>query len=297
MNIDHLRLFQRIAITRNISLAGKELGLSPAVASSHINKLEDALGVRLLHRTTRQVTLTEEGRAFLPHAEDVLASMEAARAAVGAGSESPTGTLRLSASASFGRMHLTPALSGFLHTYPGIKLDLRFSDTMIDMVEGGFDVAVRIAALHDSSLIARKLAPDQRIVCASPAFIKQWGEPHSPQALADYPCITLAGLDSWSFKTEAGVATVKVSGPVRADNGEVVRALCEQGLGVAIGSVWNVYEHVREGRLVPILKAYPLVSEAAIWAVYPSSRLLAPKVRAFIDYFSDYFKAPIYWDN
>ncbi|NHN38044.1 LysR family transcriptional regulator [Pseudomaricurvus alcaniphilus] len=297
MNIEHLKLFVRLAITHNISSAGQELGLSPAVASSYIIKLEEGLGVRLLHRTTRKVSLTEEGKAFLPHAEDVLASVEAARASVGAGSASPRGTLRVAAPASFGRMHLVPAMGGFLARYPDLTVDLRLSDSIIDMVEGGFDIAVRNSELKDSTLIARKLAPDQRIVCAAPDYLARYGEPESPQALQQHQCITLMGLESWTFETPDGQFTSKVNGSFRTDNGEAVRDACVSGLGITLSSTWSIYQHLQRGELVQILRNYPLVSNTAIWAVYPSSRLLAPKVRAFIDYFAECFGDAPYWDR
>ncbi len=297
MNIEHLKLFIRLSATHNISQAGQELGLSPAVASAHISKLEEGLGVRLVHRTTRKVSLTEEGKDFLPHAEEVLASVEAARAAVGAGKGLPSGTLRVSASASFGRMHLVPALQGFLASYPDLNVDLRLSDSIIDMVEGGFDIAVRIAELKDSSLIARKLAPDDRILCASPAYLAQHGTPESPNDLNDHSCLTLMGLDQWTFATSEGERTVKAKGSLRTDNGEAMRDASVAGLGISIGSKWSVYQHLQRGELVQVLEDYPLVSDTAIWAVYPSSRLLAPKVRVFIDYFAECFREPLYWDK
>lgn len=196
MNTDHLRLFLRVAATHNISSAGAELGLSPAVASVHLNKLEESLGVRLVHRTTRRVSLTEEGLAFFHHAEDVLSSVEAAKASVGAGSESPSGTLRVAAPASFGRMHLIPALKEFTQQHPNLNIDLMLSDTIIDLVEGGFDIAIRNSELKDSSLIARKLANDRRILCASPGYLASQGEPKTPQDLTSHNCITLFGLDN-----------------------------------------------------------------------------------------------------
>ena len=297
MNIEHLKLFVRLATTQNISQAGYELGLSPAVASLHINKLEDGLGVRLLHRTTRKVSLTEEGLAFLPHAEDVLASVEAARASVGAGKVSPSGTLRVTAPASFGRMHLVPALEGFMDRYPDLSVDFRFSDSIIDMVEGGFDIAIRNAQLKDSSLIARKLAPDRRILCASPDYLARHGEPQSPADLKDHACVNLTGLENWVFQTPDGPVTIKATGRLRTDNGETMRDASVAGAGISINSTWSVYQHLLSGELVQILKDYPLVSDAAIWAVYPSSRQLAPKVRAFIDYYAACFAPPIYWDE
>ena len=278
-------------------MAGKELGLSPAVASAHINKLEDGLGVRLIHRTTRKVSLTEEGTAFLPHAEDVVASVRAAHASVGAGSTSPIGTLRVAAPASFGRMHLLPALNDFFVRYPDLSIDLKLSDSIIDLVEGGFDIAIRNSELKDSSLIARKLAPDTRILCASPNYLAKYGEPKFPDELNFHQCITLMGLDNWYFQTEKGQFNIKVKGRLRTDNGEAVRDACINGLGITINSKWSAYQQIKSGELVQILKDFPLTSNTAIWAVYPTSRLLAPKVRAFIDYFSEYFGDTPYWEQ
>jgi DNA-binding transcriptional LysR family regulator len=297
MNIEHLKLFIRLAATQNISQAGQELNLSPAVASTHISKLEKALGIRLVHRTTRKVSLTEDGQVFLPHAEEVLASVESARAAVGDGNLVPRGTLRLTAPASFGRMHMMSTLSDFLAKYPELTIDFRLSDSVVDLVEGGFDLAIRNAELKDSTLIARKLAPDNRIVCASPDYLIKFGEPVSPEELAAHQCINLVGLENWQFETTDGQVSVKTKGRFRTDNGEAARKACADGLGIAIASTWNVYRQLERGELKQILNDYPLVSDTAIWAVYPSSRLLACKVRAFIDYFSDYYGATPYWDE
>lgn len=297
MNIAHLKLFVRIASTHNISLAGEEMKLSPAVASSHINKLEEGLGVRLIHRTTRKVSLTEEGQAFLQHAEDVLASVEAARASVGAGSLLPSGTLRVAAPASFGRMHLIPALSDFMQAFPQLKIDLRLSDNIVDLVEGGFDIAIRNSELKDSTLVARKLANDKRIVCASPKYLAQAEPLINPQQLDQHNCITLMGLDNWHFLSNGKMSNIKVTGNFRTDNGEAIRDACIEGLGITILSTWTAYQQLKSGELVEVLPEHTLDSHTAIWAVYPSSRLLAPKVRAFIDYFSEYFGDTPYWDK
>ncbi|WP_117233142.1 LysR family transcriptional regulator [Vibrio maerlii] len=297
MNIEHLKLFVRLASTHNISLAGQELGLSPAVASAHINKLETALGVRLVHRTTRKVSLTEEGEAFLPHAEEVLGTVEAARASVGVGNQVPTGTLRVSAPASFGRMHLIPALQEFMDSHLGLKIDCRLSDSIVDLVEGGFDIAIRNAELKDSSLVARKLTTDNRILVASPEYLIKYGKPSHPKDLEEHHAVLLAGFESWTFNTPEGELTIKPKGSFKADNGEAVRDACVHGLGVTLSSTWCIHEHLKRGELVPILEDFPLVSNSAIWAVYPSSRLVPPKVRAFIDFFIEYFGTPPYWDT
>ncbi|EAQ65854.1 transcriptional regulator, LysR family protein [Marinomonas sp. MED121] len=297
MNNEHLKLFIRVAATNNISLAGSELGLSPPVASMHINKLEESLGVKLIHRTTRKVSLTEEGREFLPHAEDVINAVNSAKASVGAGSFTPQGTIRVTVASSFGRMHVVPALKAFLALNPQLKVDLRQSDSIVDMVEGGFDVAIRNASLNDSSLVARKLAADRRIICASPEYIHEYGEPKTPEALLAHNCINLIGIDYWDFKTPQGNVRIKPKGSMRSDNGESTRDTCIDGMGITISSVWCAYQALEEGKLVQVLKDYPLASDTAIWAVYPSSRLLAPKVRAFIDFFVDYYGDLPYWER
>lgn len=296
MNIEHLKLFIRIAACHNISLAGKELGLSPAVASSHINKLEESLGVRLIHRTTRKVSLTEDGVAFLPHAQEVLSSVDVAFASVGSGNMSPSGRLRITAPASFGRMHLIPALNGFMAQYPDLNLDLRLSDSIVDMVEGGFDVAIRNAALNDSSLIARKIAQDTRLVCASPDYLNKHGTPKQPSDLLNHQCIDLMGLDTWTFQTNEGDQSIKIKHFLRADNGEAIRDAAINGLGLTICSQWCAYKAIQAKQLVPVLTNTPLVSNTSIWAVYPSSRLLAPKVRVFIDYLKTHFGETPYWE-
>ena len=297
MNLEHVKLFVRIAALNNISLAGKELGLSPAVSSAHMNKLEKDLGVRLIHRTTRRVSLTEEGKAFLPHASDLLDSVETARAAIGSGTINPQGKLRVAVSASFGRLHLIPALGRFLQQYPELRVDLYLSDSVMDMVEGGFDIAIRDAELHDSTLVARKLAPVSRILCASPAYLAKFGEPKTPEDLANHQCVNLIGLETWTFDTPAGLTSIKTHNRVRTDNGESARDAAVNGLGITLSSTWCCYQQIQQGDLVQVLKGYPLVSNTTIWAVYPSSRLVAPKVRVFIDYFADFFGDTPYWDK
>ena len=296
MNVEHLKLFVRVAATNNISLAGKELGLSAAVSSAHINKLEEGLGVRLIHRTTRRVSLTEEGVDFLPHAREVIECVELARSSVGSGSLSPQGTLRVTAPASFGRMHIVPALTEFLAQNPDLTLDLRLSDSIIDMVEGGFDIAVRNSRLNDSSLVARKLACDDRVLCASPAFLEKHGEPSRIEDLAHFDGVVLTGLEEWWFESNGGRQSIKPKNVIRVDNGEAVRDACTNGVGISVCSIWCAHEQLKSGELVQILKDCPLVNDTAIWAVYPSSRLLAPKVRAFIDYFVNLFGDRPYWE-
>lgn len=297
MNIEHLKLFVRIASTANISLAGRELNISPAVASAHISKLEETLGVRLIHRTTRKVSLTDDGKLFLPHAQEVLDSIETAQAAVGSAAQTPQGTLRVTAPASFGRMHLIPALPEFLEQFPKLNIDFRFSDSILDVVEGGFDVAIRDAELKDSNLHAKKLADDRRIIVASKSYINKYGAPETPSDLKNHKVVNLTGLEVWEFKGSHGVTSVKTPNYLRMDNGEAVRDACIQGCGITLTATWCSYPHLESGELVQILQDYPLATDCALWAVYPSNRLLAPKVRAFIDFLAKRFSGTPYWDK
>lgn len=297
MKPDHLKLFVRIASTLNISWAGEDLGLSPAVASAHINKLEQDLGVRLLHRTTRQVSLSEEGKIFLPHAEAVLASIEEAKASVGVGSTAPSGLLRVTAPASFGRQHLVPAINQFLAKNPLVRVDLSLSDAIVDLIEGGFDVAVRIAELSDSGMIARKLTSDRRIVCASPSYIAAHGEPKTPEELKVHSTVCLRSLETWQFGSAKGQQLIKLQARMRIDNGEAMRDACRDGVGIAINSIWNCYQQLLRGELVEVLRDYPLANEAAIWAVSPTARLVPPRVRAFVDFLVGWFGRVPYWEQ
>ena len=297
MNIEHLKLFVRIASTANISLAGRELNISPAVASAHIGKLEETLGVRLIHWTTRKVSLTDDGKLFLPHAQEVLDSIETAQAAVGSGAQTPQGTLRVTAPASFGRMHLIPAIPEFLELYPKLNIDFRFSDSILDVVEGGFDVAIRDAELKDSNLHAKKLADDKRIIVASKNYIEKYGKPETPADLKNHKIVNLTGLEVWGFKAGQGITSIKTPNYLRMDNGEAVRDACIQDCGITLTATWCSYPYLKSGELVQILQNYPLATDCALWAVYPSNRLLAPKVRAFIDFLAERFSGTPYWDE
>jgi len=296
MDIDCVMLFVRAARLLNIRAAGRELGLSPAVASGRLAKLEQDLGVRLLQRTTRSVSLTEDGEAFLPHAEDVLTSIDAARASVGDRAIFPAGTLRVTAPASFGRMHIVPALSEFLEQYPDLSVDLHLSDHIVDLVDGGFDVAIRDMALPSSSLIARKLARDRRIVCGSPDYVSRCGAPDGLDDLGHHHCVVLRGLEKWTFVEGNGVRTVNVASRLTVDNGEAMRDATLCGLGLSINALWSVSEHLKSGALVRLLPDWE-ITEAAISAVYPMGRLVTPKVRTFIDFLVNRIGSPPYWER
>lgn len=298
MDIDDLTLFVRIARLRSISAAARDLSLTPAGASARLAAFERRLGARLLHRTTRQTTLTTDGLAFLPHAEHVLDAADAARAALGREQVAPRGTLRVAAPASFARMHIVPRLPDFCARYPDLALDLRISDSVVDLVEGAFDVAVRYAELSDSSFIARRLAPDRRVLVASPDYLIRHGRPSTPDDLTQHACLAVGTLDLWTFMgPDRKPVERRVTPFLRINDGEAVRNAACAGLGIAWMATWCAAEELRSGALVPALPEFPLVSTQTLWALYPSSRELAPKVRAFIDWMVDQIGPEPYWDR
>ena len=284
MDINALSLFVRATELGNITAAGKELGLLPSVASQRLAKLENTLGRRLLHRTTRQVSLTEDGVEFLPHAVKILAAVDDAYHLSANGSEVPRRILKLAAPGSFARICLLPIIVKFLGLNPNLKIDLVLSDAIQDLTEIGVDVAIRIAALKDSTQVARRIGADRRILCAAPDYLAQRGEPAHPDDLQGHQCVLLGDEDSWSFETPDGGSSMAVSGVLRVNCGETARLAAESGLGIASISAWNARTALAEGRLVQILGKFPLRQQRDIWAIYPSSKLISSKACSFVDF-------------
>lgn len=297
MDFKDLGLFVRIARLGSISAAARDLGITPAGASARLAAMEKHLGARLLHRTTRHATLTEDGRMFLPHAEQLAEAFSAARATLAHERVTPRGTLRVAAPSSFARMHIVPGLPAFSRRYPDLKLDMRLSDSVVDLVEGAFDLAVRYADLGDSYFVARRIAPDRRVLVASPDYLDRHGTPRVPDDLAAHACLVVGTLDTWTFQGPGGETMVRrVSPTLRVDDGGAVRDLACAGLGIALMATWCAADELRAGLLVPVLDDYPLVSTQTLWMVYPSSRELAPKVRVFIDWLIERVGPEPYWD-
>ncbi|MBV8273628.1 MAG: LysR family transcriptional regulator [Cupriavidus sp.] len=292
-----IAVFVRAAALGNLSAAARDLALSTSTASARLQRLEDQLGTRLLHRTTRRLSLTGDGERFLEHAEQLLATSELAAQSVGRGAEAPHGPLRVTAPASFGRQHVSPAIPAFLATYPGITLDLRLTDQIVSLVDSGIDVALRMGALPDSTLVARPLAPSLRVICASPAYLARHGVPRHPEDLRRHNCLILGDQSTWRFDTPVGETSVGVRGNLRVDNGEVIRDAILAGMGIALKSTWDVAPYLRGGELVTVLDEYPVLPAVSIWAVYPSRHLVPAKTRAFVEFFADRFGSPPYWDR
>jgi DNA-binding transcriptional LysR family regulator len=288
MDTESVRLFVLAAEKLNISAAGRELGMAPAVASAKLAKLEKALGADLLRRSTRKVALSLEGAEFLPYAKEILAQETAAHAALGRGNVTATGTLRFTAPSTFAQLYIAPILPEFLALHPGISLDLRLTDMEFDLIQGSFDLALRNSALADSSLKGRKLADDMRILCASPQYLNQHGTPTHPDELATHQLIAfkeqspiqLAGRDGKAGQFHPRLAGCRLI----VDDGLSQKIATIAGAGISMNALWSVHRELADGSLVRVLPDYKVDDQTALWLVYPKSNVLTAKVRIFIDF-------------
>jgi DNA-binding transcriptional LysR family regulator len=291
-----LDIFARVVTAGSMSAAGRELGLSPPVVSKRIKSLEERLGTRLLQRTTRQLALTESGKGFYERVVAILASVDEAEAWVSRRAAAARGTLRVSAPTSFGRMHIAPHLVDFLAAYPEITIDLSLSDQFVDIVADGYDLAIRIADLADSSLVAKRLAPNHRVLCATPGYLEARGRPETLADLSSHRLL-LHNADHWRLEGKNGPAAVRVESAVRTNSSEVIREAVLVGMGIALRSTWDVGPEIDSGKLMIVLPDWHASSRVAVHAVYPSRRHLAHKVRVFMDFLGERFGNPPYWDK
>src|SRR5580765_1807275 len=294
-----MTVFAKVVGAGSLSAAARELGLSPALVSRNLAALEARLGVRLINRTTRSLHLTDEGASYYEACSRLLAEVDEADAAVAAGRVEPQGVLRVALPASFGHIHVAPRIPAFAAQYPKVRLALSLSDRSVNVIEEGFDIAVRIAELEDSSLAARKLAPNRRVVCASPDYLARHGTPRLPEDLIHHNVLTTGDFAmSWDFKDPRGKpGTVRVGGRHACDNWEVLREWALAGLGIALKSTWDVYQHLQDGSLVELFPGYAFHSDVAIYAVYPHRRHLPAKTRVFIESLAALFGPEPYWDR
>jgi DNA-binding transcriptional LysR family regulator len=292
-----LEIFARVVASGSMSSAGRELGLQPAIISKRIKRLEERLGTRLFQRTTRQLSLTEAGEGFHERVVAALAGLEEAEAFVSGRSDEVRGRLRISAPTSFGRMHIAPHLKLFFDRHPDLKLQLILTDEFQDIVAEGFDLAIRIAELDDSSLVARKLAPVKRILCATADYVDRRGMPRSIEELQDHICLPAHNNAHWHLTGPSGPVTLKPEGPLATNSSEVIRETVLAGLGIALRSTWDIGPEIRDGRLVRVLPDWEGSANVGLYAVYPSRQFLPAKVRAFIDFLGELYGAEPYWDR
>jgi DNA-binding transcriptional LysR family regulator len=297
--LGNMEAFARVAETGSFSEAARRLGTSKSLVSRQLAALEAELGVRLLHRTTRSLTLSEEGRSYHAEVVRILAEIQDANLSVSRMQASPRGRLRVNAPMSFSFLHLAPAIPDFLRRYPDVDLDMTLNDRYVDLIEEGFDLAVRIGVLADSTLVARKLAPMRPMICASPAYLKERGVPNTPNDLRNHLCLcnsTNALVDEWRLADGNGrPLIVQIRGRLRANNGDTLRVAALQGMGLVYLPSFYVGGDLQAGTLVSVLSHF-MSQDAGIYAVYPHSRHLLPKVRAFVDFLAERFGPRPYWD-
>ncbi len=295
--ISDLEIFARVARTGNMSAAGREMALSPAVVSKRISLLEERLGARLFQRTTRQLTLTETGEGYFKRVVDILSLVEEAEDFVSRRNTKPRGILKVTAPTSFARRHITPHLASFMVRYPDIELDLHLTDAFVDIIREGFDLAIRIGELQDSSLVARKLAADSRILCASPAYVAKAGPLKSITDLELHNCLGAGLQESWRLDGPDGSKSVRINSNLRTNSADFVRDAIIAGLGIGLRATWDVGHELKTGELVRVLPEYRGSSTMAIYAVYPSRDFMPAKVNVFIEHLADIYGAEPYWDR
>ena len=297
--IDHageMAAFVRVVEARGFSAAAPALGLTPSAVSKLVTRLETRLGVRLLQRTTRALHLTAEGELFFDSARRIVGEIEQLENRLSDGRGTPHGLLRVTTSLAFTTHQLAPVVSEFLARYPRIQLELLPTDRVIDMIEEGVDIAVRIGRLGDTSFMARKIGEDKRLICASPSYLAKYGTPRTPQELVRHQCIVsreLIHLNRWAFRSSGGeVQEIDVTGPLAVSEGEAQLQLALQGVGIVRLTRLTVAQAIREGKLISLFETQSADSGVPIHAVYPHRRHLPPKVPAFVDFLIEKFTPP-----
>jgi len=291
-----------VAVVENdgFSAASRALGISKSAVSKRINQLENHLGVRLLHRTTRKLSLTEAGERYFEHAAQALTAAGQAEDAVTELQGEPQGKLKISSPMSFGRLHVAPLIPIFTQRYPKILIDLVMDDRNIDLVAEGFDLAIRSGDMPDSTLIARKLAPLRQVLCASPDYIDRYGMPVTPSELSERNCILFSysgDANEWTLNKDGKAEAVLVSGSYRVNNSEAILVALREGIGIGRLPTFVAGPDLREGNLVRILESYN-IPDHTFYAVFPERQYLPAKVRVFLDFSINYFGGDQpYWDT
>lgn len=296
-----MRVFAQVAASGSFSAAGRALGMSQTMATKHVDAIEARLGVGLLRRSTRRLALTEAGGVYLEACGRILAEIAEAEEAASAGRAEPRGRLRVSLPVSFGMLRVVPLLAAFRARHPRVAVEFGLNDRVVDLVEEGWDLAVRIGALPDSSLVARRLAPCRMAVCASPAYLAARGTPRTLAELAGHECLgyTLSarmGADHWFFGADAGVR-VPISGSFRANSGDALRAAALAGLGVVYQPTFLVGDDLRRGALVALALDHPPADAGHVHAVFRPDRRMPLKSRAMVDFLAERFGAEPPWDE
>lgn len=292
--ISKIGIFLEVVKQQSFAGAARQLGMTGPAISKQVQSLEDQLGVRLLNRTTRQVTLTEQGAVYSEKARKALEDLYEAEQQIQELKECPTGILRINAPMSFGKRYLVEPIASFAKLYPEVKMEIDFDDRKVDMLAEGYDVVVRIGALEDSSFISRKLAECPILLCASPSLIKTHGMPEKPEDLIDYPAIIYSqhGVSaSWQYENEGGtVAVVSLTQQLAANSADMMLEACRQGVGVSSLPIFAVKQYLDSGELIQILPQYKRYPYREIHAIFPQNRYLSTKTRLFVDHLTQHSK-------
>ena len=289
--------FVDVVARGSLSASARNEGIAPAMIGRRLDALEARLGVKLLQRTTRKLVLTDEGAAFLEDCQRILGELEEAETAVSARSARASGHLLVSAPAGFGRQHVAPLLPSFLAEHRDVTVNLNLNDRIVDVIGEGVDVAVRIATLSESNLVGVKLAANQRVLVAAPAYLKRHGTPHTLADLSQHNCLAISSEGSqrgWTFRDNGKLVTLKVAGNMVCNDGEVLHDWALAGKGLAWRSMWEVGAQIEAGRLVTILDAYA-APDSEIHAVFGQRRHLPLRIRAFVDFLQRAYAQPAYW--
>jgi DNA-binding transcriptional LysR family regulator len=270
------------ALVGSLAGAARRLGISPMVATRRLAALEQDLGVRLFHRTTRSMSLTPEGEAFLPYAQALVEGELAARANLRAAKEGVSGTLRVNTSTAFGRKMIAPIIPRLLKTHPSLRIELELIDAVVDLTGTGTDMAIRFAEPRDNSLVARPLGVCPRVLVASPAYVAAHGRPSTAADLKQHACLALSGVSRWPLRIDGRERQVPINVRLAASSADALHDACVHGAGITLLSHWNIRDDLLDGTLVCIDLTDASVDDHTIWAVYPTAKLVLPKVRMFI---------------
>lgn len=296
--LKQIESFVAVSQKGSLTAAAQAEGVAPAVIGRRMDALEERLGVKLLVRTTRRISLTHEGSAFLEDCQRLLADLANAEASVSAGGVKASGHLRVTAPAGFGRRHVAPLVPGFVALHPEVSLSLNLSDRVVDIVNEGYDCAVRVGDLPDSSLVSVRLADNRRLCVASPDYLRRHGVPQQPADLTRHQCLALSSNASqsrgWAFLVDGQVTHLRPGARLDCSDGQVLHDWCLQGLGVAWRSTWEVQQEVADGRLTVVLQDFAAPPNG-IFAVFPQRKHLPLRVRLWIDHLKHSYAAPDYW--
>jgi len=294
-----MRVFSAVAKNSSFSNAAKKLSISKAMASKHVQNLENSLGVRLFNRTTRKLNLTDVGNAYYEKVDSILSDIDETELAISRLNSEPKGKLKILSPPSFGAFHLSRALSVYLRKYPDVTTEIELSNRMPDLVEDGIDLAFRVGELEDSSFVARKIASARRVVCASPYYLKQNGTPQTPDELSKHNCMIYAprtAFNEWEFIKNREQLKIKVSGDIQCNDGDALRIAAIQGCGIAQLPTYIVGLDIQSGRLNAILEEYE-PENLPVYAIYNHRKYLSAKIQTFIEFMYEQFQPEAYWNE